>query len=108
VTEVFVMVVLPGRPEAIESPEGRAEFVRLLLGQSQQAVFLKSCDHEAYDGRGSVDVTTDLAEAMKFESLIDLLEFWRKVSTTRPTRPDGRPNRPLATLSITPYKYTLQ
>lgn len=57
--------------------------------------FLKSFDHEAHDGRGEGEFTTHIGEAMEFPSLLDAMEFWRKVPKCRPKREDGRPNRPL-------------
>ncbi len=53
--------------------------------------WLKSYDPDAYDGRGSATWTFDTEAAMA---------CWRTVSTVRPTRPDGQPNRPLTAATI--------
>jgi hypothetical protein len=57
--------------------------------------YLESCDFEAFDGRGRARFTDDLAEAMKFANKGEALRFWGTRSRTVPTRPDGKPNRPL-------------
>jgi hypothetical protein len=50
---------------------------------------------------GRIWLTTKRDEAHKFASGADALEAWNTVSKTRPVRPDGRPNKPLAALTIT-------
>lgn len=62
--------------------------------------FLKSFDHEAHRGQGEGDFTANAAEAMKFKGTTEAFEFWRRQSKTRKLRPDGKPNRPLTSLSI--------
>lgn len=64
--------------------------------------WLKSCDVDARDGRGHVDMTTDVAEAIEFPSFAAAMEYWRRPSAVRPVRPDGRPNRPLTAYTIEP------
>lgn len=49
---------------------------------------------------GLVDITADPAKAMRFETAIDAGECWRQQSTTRPLRPDGKPNRPLTAFTV--------
>lgn len=51
-------------------------------------------------GRGTVVLTTDESEAMQFKSMSDAMEFWRQQSKSKPTRPDGKPNRPLTAYSV--------
>ena len=67
---------------------------------SPAGLFLKAYDPEAYDGRGQADWTDNLDDAMRFDTSGEAWMLWRKVPFTRPRRPDGRPNRPLAAFSI--------
>ena len=64
--------------------------------------WLKAFNHEAHDGRGTVEMTPDPAQAMTFDNAMAVLECWRSVSETRPFRPDGKPNRPLTAFSVEP------
>jgi hypothetical protein len=62
---------------------------------------LKAHDPNRYsDGRGWSEWTDDVRFARKFTSAADALDFWRQVSTVRPLRPDGQPNRPLTCYHI--------
>lgn len=60
--------------------------------------FLASADFEARDGRGDFTTTPDIAKALKFRTPNKAYLFWKTRSKTRPTRPDGKPNRPLTML----------
>ena len=73
--------VLSGKP-----PRGRARIV--------------DADPDAEDGRGVVTWTDDLATARKFASPFLAIEFWKQQSTVRPTREDGKPNRPLTAFTV--------
>jgi hypothetical protein len=70
-----------------------------LVGQ-----YLRAFDPDAHAGRGSVESTADLREAMVFEDHAAAMEVWTRQSRVRPLRPDGKPNRPLTayTISIEP------
>ena len=57
--------------------------------------FLRDFDHEAHDGRGEGEFTSDIEKAKEFANLVEAIEFWRRVPKCRPLRPDGKPNRPL-------------
>jgi hypothetical protein len=57
----------------------------------------------AYDpevGMTSLVVTTDKAEALRFASARDAMELWRSVPARAPVRPDGKPNRPLTSFTV--------
>lgn len=69
--------------------------------ESTRGLFLMSYDPEAHDGRGDAAWTADPAKALKFESVLDALHFWKQVPASRPVRPDGKPNRPLTAFTIT-------
>jgi len=62
--------------------------------------YLESFDHDADGGRGFATFTSNPFEAKRFPSRLAALNFWRKQSTVRPTRPDGEPNRPLTCLTV--------
>jgi hypothetical protein len=57
--------------------------------------FLKAFDFEAHGGVGLIDMTLDLQQALKFADLAEAVAFWKRSPKCQPTRPDGRPNRPL-------------
>ena len=61
-----------------------------LVGQ-----YLRSFDFDAFDGQGHGEFTHRVEEAMHFLDAAHALSFWRTVSTVKPLRPDGEPNRPL-------------
>jgi len=50
---------------------------------------------------GMIVTTDDPEQAIQFESFEEAFECWRQVSTRTPTRPDGRPNRPLTAFAVT-------
>jgi hypothetical protein len=77
--------------------EGQSERVRSELpGQ-----YLLAYDPDAHEGQGFFDATRDIKEAMHFDSIAKAWECWAQVSTVKPKRADGQPNRPLTAMSIT-------
>lgn len=62
------------------------------------------CDVDGRQGRGSVIVTREARKARRFDHAHDAWAYWRRESTVVPTRPDGKPNRPLTayTISVEP------
>jgi hypothetical protein len=66
--------------------------------------WLQSCDFEADDGRGVVTVTTNPFDALVFDGFLQAMQYWKTQSTTRPLRPDGKPNRPLTAYTVSPMK----
>ncbi len=62
--------------------------------------FLRSFDPNGSNGRGTLEVTFKLDEAMKFENGGKALDFWRTKSDLTPFQPDGSYNRPLMTFNI--------
>jgi hypothetical protein len=62
--------------------------------------FLKSYDPEAHDGMGFAEWTTELDQAMKFDTAGEAWMLWRTIPTSRPRRPDGQFNRPLTAFTI--------
>jgi hypothetical protein len=62
--------------------------------------WLRSFDHDALGGIGHGVFTTKATHAKRFATSAEAMIFWNKVSTVRPLRADGRPNKPLTALSI--------
>jgi hypothetical protein len=71
-----------------------------LAGGTPVHGFLKAFDPDAHDGRGDIVFTRDVSQALKFDDGAQALECWRRQSTVRPVRPDGKPNRPLTAFTI--------
>lgn len=55
---------------------------------------------DARDGIGEADWTLDPSGAMQFDSAEAALRAYRAVSTVRPVRADGKPNRPLTAFTV--------
>lgn len=66
--------------------------------------WLVSWDFEAREGRGDGQFSEDRSLAMKFDSVMELLEFWKTQCTSVPKRPDGRPNRSLTAYTVQPVR----
>ena len=66
-----------------------------ILSTPYDGQYLKSFDFEADGGIGEGEFTTDLQEAMKFDTMSDALRFYGTVPASRPRRLDGEPNKPL-------------
>jgi hypothetical protein len=62
--------------------------------------WLKSFDPDACNGRGIVEWTEDLGQALAFADLIEARDYYRQQSKVKPIRADGRPNRPLTSYTI--------
>ena len=76
------------------------------VGHSIDPAYLDSDDFRylrAYDPKpeptGSVSFTTSIDRAMRFPSMGAAMKFVLQVHPTNPTRPDGRPNKPLTAWS---------
>lgn len=69
-----------------------------------EGAYLRYFDAEAAGGQGIARWTVRLADALRFHSASQALEVYNRQPHAMPTRPDGRPNRPLAafTVSIEP------
>lgn len=65
-----------------------------------EGLYLKSFDFEsthpgAMPGTGVAEFTDDIAEAKLFADLGAVQAFYAFIPEAHPTRPDGRPNRPV-------------
>lgn len=63
--------------------------------------WVMSFDPEAREGRGSLELTEDLDEAMKFADMGEAIAYYRRQSQTTPYREDGKPNRPMTAFTVT-------
>jgi hypothetical protein len=62
--------------------------------------YLEWSDPDARGGRGDDRWTDDVAKAKRFATHAAAFECWRARSRTIPTRPDGKPNRPMTAYSV--------
>jgi len=62
--------------------------------------YVETFDHDAYGGQGYGVFTSDPSKAMRFKNTTDAFEFWNKVSTVKPIRKDGKPNKPLTATTV--------
>ena len=49
---------------------------------------------------GTIELTVFRDKALRFDTNADAMIAWKRISITRPRRPDGRPNRPLSALTV--------
>ena len=69
-------------------------------GPDPAGLYVVDCDVDAHFGMGEAVLTAERDKARRFSDVAAALEFWRRRSTERPTRFDGKPNRPLTAYSI--------
>jgi hypothetical protein len=62
--------------------------------------YVKTYDPDAFNGQGDMTATHDSKEAKRFPDAKAAMEFYRQVSTVRPVRGDGKPNRPLTAFTV--------
>jgi len=62
--------------------------------------WVRSFDHDACEGQGYGVFTDDASCALPFADVGEAWNFWAKQSSVRPTRPDGRPNKPMTALTV--------
>jgi hypothetical protein len=61
--------------------------------------YLTLYDPHAGD-HGYIETSSDFARARVFEDAGAAMECWRQVNRNQPTRPDGKPNRPLTAYTV--------
>ena len=88
---------LPARVAVLCSPTGQT--VIKMHHQDGSEDYLTYYDPEFQDGVGLCQGGSR-ADALRFVNPGAALECWRLISTTRPLRPDGKPNRPLSALTV--------
>ncbi len=84
----------------IKAVEGDVTTSPELKGAAKSTIYLKSYDPEAFDGRGDLVATHDIAEAQRFADNAAAWDCYRQQSQTRPWRADGEANRPACAFSI--------
>lgn len=62
--------------------------------------YVKSYTADGHGGRGHMEATRDISEARRFQTAIEAMEEWKRVSRSHPIRADGKPNRPLSAYTI--------
>jgi hypothetical protein len=65
-----------------------------------EGTYLQSYTADGHGGRGHVVGTRDISEAKRYQTAIEAMEEWRRVSRSHPIRGDGKPNRPLSAYTI--------
>jgi hypothetical protein len=63
--------------------------------------YVSKYDPNAHGGQGQVWTCAEPGDALQFPDHASAAEFYRQVSTVRPVRKDGRPNRPLTAFTVT-------
>lgn len=63
--------------------------------------YLLAYEPDYAQGRGAAHWTEDVRLARRFRSPEDAWALWRSSPASRPTREDGRPNRPLTAYTVT-------
>ena len=61
---------------------------------------VKRYDPEMYEGRGAVELTSDLAGTLRFDSRLEALSLRCRSRPACPVRPDAKPNRPLTAFNL--------
>lgn len=67
-------------------------------------LLVRTYDPDALGGLGAVDLTEDLQEARKFQTIVEVRNTWAAQSNVRPLRADGLPNRPLTAYTVEPVQ----
>jgi len=78
----------------------KRELIARVVVDDEVPVYLRAYDVDAHDGRGSVAMTRDIAEARTWCTQHEVMLAWMRQSTIKPLRPDGKPNRPLTAYSV--------
>lgn len=70
------------------------------LTEKPDGLLVVGCDVDAYDGLGFAELTADVTKAKTFPNAAAAMAYWRRQSTVRPLRADGKPNRPLTAYTM--------
>lgn len=71
------------------------------FGAAKAGMFLAHFDPDENDGFGCARWTAHQHEAKVFPDLLAAFAEWKRESTVRPLRDDGKPNRPLSAYTVT-------
>lgn len=72
----------------------------LATGGGPDGEYLEAFDPEAGDGWGFATFTADVGKALRFPDFPTAYRFLGTRPKSRPTRPDGKPNRPLTAFTM--------
>lgn len=61
-------------------------------------------DYDPDKGLESLVVSRDLADARRFDGMLEAMDLWQTVDPHTPVRPDGKPNRPLTAFTVEPRR----
>jgi hypothetical protein len=73
-------------------------------GPDVTGMALEWSDVDAEGGRGASAFTLAPERAQRFPNAGAVMEEWKRQSTVRPLRHDGKPNRPLSAFTISPRR----
>lgn len=93
---------LPERVKALLDPDG--DFVMEIFDHGLNSSYLTFFDPDGMFGVGLMGHSPDPAHALRFKGFKEVLELWQMQGTVTPTRPDGKPNRPLTALLVSPKR----
>ena len=88
--------------DSFYSAEEKARHIVDIVAGNLPLRYLEAFNADALGGIGIIRLTNDLSAARRFDSFEAVMACWKTVSTVRPRRPDGKPNRPLTAYTIQP------
>lgn len=88
----------------LDSPVNDAEHMAKIIDGTATTVWLADVDVDAIDGYGMIAFTIEREQALAFDTFAEAMECWKRQSTVRPLRDDGRPNRPLTAFTCQPVE----
>lgn len=62
--------------------------------------FLEAFDFNAFNGQGFGEFTHMKEHAKHFKTFEEAAEYWKRQSSIKPIRPDGKPNRPFTATTV--------
>lgn len=74
--------------------------MKTILKVQPSGHYIAGCDFDAFGGIGHAQLTLQRARAKVFDSAEEAMRFWQTRSRVCPTRPDGKPNRPLTAYTV--------
>jgi hypothetical protein len=99
-TEYVIRLVASERESLADVADTMAVFAQVIAG-TPPGKYLVWSDPDANGGDGAETWSDDPVKAKRFRSRDAAFACWRARSKVTPTRPDGRPNRPMTAYSIT-------
>lgn len=91
----------PGKSALADEATAVAIVNAIARGNVVEGPYLEWSDPDANNGLGDERWTNNPAKAKRFKSFAEASQCWQAQSTVRPTRDDGKPNRPMTAYSVT-------